>query len=149
MKRKILWIAVISLPIILFFLLSFKTIKEIHTYFLLNQKITATLEDCKIINYKSQKYKIYVSYTYNVNNKIFKNNSSYSKNFINYINANDFKEKISKNVFYIWYNKMNPNISSVEKTFPIKNCFYLIISFLVFIYFLILKYYLYAFQKND
>ncbi len=149
MKYKISWFLVISLPVILFFLISYTTIKKINTYFSLNLQTNATIDNFDIINNKKNSYKALVCYSFKVKDKTFKNKIIYSKNFLNYMNANEFVEKLSHDNLPIWFNKKNPNISSFEKIFPIKNCVYVIITFIIFIYFLILKYYVYSFQKSD
>ena len=149
MKRIILWITVILLPLILFMIMGAATIKEIYTYVALNEKTHATIEDFEIKSDKQHRYKIFICYTFQAKNQLFKNKSYYNKSFLNYFTADNFSNTISKNNFNIWYNKNNPNISSFEKIFPIKNCIYLVLSFIIFIYFLILKYYVYSFQKSD
>lgn len=149
MKRNVLWLIIVFLPFILFYLMSFKTVKEIYAYISLNQKTKSFIENFEIKNDERHRHKVYVSYTFQAKDKIFKNKSFRGKSFLNHLNANDYAVKLSKNDFYIWYNKNNPNISSCEKTFPIKNCVYVFVSFLIVIYFFALKYYVYTFQKNN
>lgn len=149
MKSKISWIVVIFLPIILFFFISFKTIKDIYIFFSINQKAVAHVESYQIREYKKNKYKALITYSFKVNDKIFVKKNFFRKIFLNQFNADEFVSKISKENFYIWFNKKNPNFSSLEKTFPIKNCVYLSITLLIFFYFIILKYYVYTIHRSD
>jgi hypothetical protein len=148
MRYKASWFLVIIFPIILFFLLSYKTIKEINSYFSLNTQTRATIESFDVIN-KKENFKPLIYYSFKVKDKIYKNKNITRKKFLNNMNVKEYVDKLSHANFTIWYNKKNPNISSFERDFPIKNCVYLSLTFLIFVYFLILKYYVYGFQKND
>lgn len=149
MKHKMSWLIALLLPVIIFFLYAYKTINEINIYLLLNDYIKANFERCEIKNDKRNKCDVVAFYHFKIDDKIFTNRYLFKKKFLNSITAKEYIENFSKNDLTIWFNTKNPNISSIEKKFPIKNCVYITIVFAVFIYFLILKYYVYSFQKID
>jgi len=149
MKYKASWFLIIFLPTILFFLFSYKAFQEICFYLSLNEQKQGNILKYEIRNDKRDKYKALIHYSFKFKDKNFENKSFCREFFLNYINAKDYVEKLSKNNFTIWFNLKNPNISSFEKNFPVKNCVYVFITFLIFFYFLILKVYVYNFRKND
>lgn len=148
MKYKVSWIAIIFLPILIFFLISFMTIKDIYTYFLLNQKTTGEFIGFDVIDSKN-KCRALIKYSFKINDKIFKSYSSTKDNFLNHYTLQDYIKELPQENLTIWFNKKNPNISSIEKNFPIKNCIYLVVTLLIFAYFLVLKFYVYRFEKSD
>jgi len=149
MKHKISWILVLIISGSIFVWFSFQLFLQTNKYIILNTPIKANIEKLEVNNDNKNKFLAVASYSFDVANKTFIHKGVFEKKFINPLSAKAFCENISKNDFIIWYNSKNPNFSSVEKNFPIKNCVYSIITLIVFIYFLILKYYILGFQKND
>ncbi|NGX35054.1 MAG: hypothetical protein K1060chlam1_01422 [Candidatus Anoxychlamydiales bacterium] len=147
MKYKISWLIILVVSSVILLGISFKTAFLISKYFTLDSKIKAEVEKIEIIESKKDKFEVTAFYYFKIGNKNFYNVRKFQDKFINKITAIDFKEKISKKDFFTWYNKKNPNISAVEKKFPIKNLVYSIMTFIIFVYFIILKYYVFGFQK--
>ena len=103
----------------------------------------------EIKNDKRDKYEVLASYAFQVANKTFDNKKTFENFFLNTLSAKSYVESLSKKDFMVWYNSKNPNISYIEKKFPVKNCVYASLAFVIFIYFLILKYYMFGFQKIE
>ncbi|HEU64310.1 MAG: hypothetical protein KR126chlam4_00324 [Candidatus Anoxychlamydiales bacterium] len=147
MNYKIRWLIVLLVAAVVLLGISFKTAFQINKFFTLDSKIRANVEKVDIIEGKKDKFDVIAFYNFKIGDKNFYNVKKFTTKFINEITALDFKEKILKKDFFIWYNKKNPKISAAEKSFPIKNLVYSIITFIVFGYFVVLKYYVFSFQK--
>ncbi|NGX48471.1 MAG: hypothetical protein K940chlam5_00056 [Candidatus Anoxychlamydiales bacterium] len=147
MNYKIRWLITLSVAALILLGISFKTAYQINKFFTLDSKIRARVEKVDVIEGKKEKFEVLAFYNFKIGDKNFYNVKKFDAKFINEITALDFKEKILKKDFFIWYNKKNPKISAIEKSFPIKNLVYSIITFVVFGYFVALKYYVFSFQK--
>lgn len=147
MNYKIRWLITLSVAALILLGISFKTAYQINKFFTLDGKIRANVEKVDIIEGKKDKFEVMAFYNFKIGDKNFYNVKKFTGKFINEITALDFKEKILKKDFYIWYNKKKPKISAVEKSFPIKNLVYSIITLMIFGYFVALKYYVFSFQK--
>jgi hypothetical protein len=122
---------------------------KLNFYFNLDSSAKANIEKIEILNSKKDSFKIFVEYSFVFNNRIFFKKHIFQEVFFNQFTANDFMNKISKHDIRIWFNLKNPQVSSIEKIFPWKNCVYSLITMIVFFYFLILKYYVLNFKKNE
>jgi len=122
----------------MFIWFGYKAVVSGNFYLSLNSSTKGKIENIEIKNIKNR-YKVFVTYSFDVSNKTFVNTSSYRKFFLNPFVAQDYKNEILKKDFRIFYNQKNPFISSVEKNLPLKNFIYAAVSFVIFLYFLILK----------
>ena len=147
MKYKISWLIVLFLSSLALLFLSFKTVYQINNYFTLNSSKRANLEKFEIKVDSKDKYEVLAFYNFEIGDKKFYSIRKFKQKFLNELTAQDFIQKHSNKDFFIYYNKKNPNIASVERAFPYKNLVYSIITLTIFIYFIILKYYVFSFQK--
>ncbi|NGX28538.1 MAG: hypothetical protein K940chlam1_00719 [Candidatus Anoxychlamydiales bacterium] len=147
MKYKISWMVVLFLSGFIFCWFGFKTVNQINYYFVLDQASKAHIDKVKVKDLGKEKFEVLASYYYKVGEEFFFKTETFKNKFLNYDAAQTFGSKISKDIS-IWYNFKNPKISTMEKIFPIKNLVYSILTLIVFIYFVIMKYYIFGFQKN-
>jgi hypothetical protein len=147
MRHKISWLIALIFPVIAFFLLSYSTICQINTYLLLKKNVLANVDKLEIRLDKKNRYEILAFYSFKIGNKVFFNKNCLRKKFLNILSAQDYIKKNSEKKVIVWFNPKNPNITSIERKFPIKNCIYSVLCFSIFIYFVILKYYAYSFQR--
>ncbi len=147
MKRSISWFIVLIISASVFLTISLKTAYQMYNFFVLDTQIKANVEKIEVFEGKKDRFGVLVSYNFKIGNKNFYFIKKFQKKFLNEFVAKDFKERILKKDFFVWYNKKNPNISAIERNFPFKNLIYTVITFIIFGYFIVLKYYVFSFQK--
>ena len=106
-------------------------------------------EKFQILENKKGICQIKTYYNYEVNNKKYRNTEILRNYFFlnSYAAKDEINEFIKKSKIYFKKNK--PYICSITKDFPLKNIIYSLISFLLFLYFIFLKGYLFRSQKNN
>lgn len=131
---------IIISSIVVLFLLG-KTFFEVKDFHQLDQNTNVKIKQWEIDKDKKDKFYITAIYKYKIDGEKKIGKMIFNKNFNNYAAAFDWLNILAKKNWKAWYSSKNPNLSSLEKKFPIKHCIYSIISISVLLYFSF-------FQKN-
>lgn len=88
------------------------------------EKITqATVTQWEVIELKSDKYALQGTYYFTDHGKIFSASSMLKEPvFLNRYAAENEIPKLVKQRWSVWYNAANPNHSTLQKKFPLKEC---------------------------
>ena len=146
-KTYFIWLFVFLVPIAICLFFSITLSNQIYKYIRLNKKTYGQIIKMDIKNYKNKRFYVIVYYDFSANGKTYSNKKTIAT-FLNGYSARSYIEKTKRKTVEVWYNKKKPKISSLKKELPIKNLVYFIISFGVFLYFIILRYYLSRIQGD-
>lgn len=148
MKKKFVWLFIYVFVVVIFLITLFSFVKRLNNYFSLNVCATGLFESFEIIETKEERARVLVSYSYKDSNKNLYKKNFETKDFLNSLGAKDYAKRLFDKDLKVFYSKKNPQKSSLKKVFPYKELVYCIITFLVFVYFLVLKIYLLRLQKE-
>ena len=147
MKYKIAWLIVLFLSGFIFCWFGLKTFNQINYFLTLESSSKAHIDKIQIHETKKEKFEVLVSYNYKIGDNFFFKTEALKNVFMNNQAANGYISKMPKDIL-IFYNFKNPSIAAMTKTFPIKNLVYSIITLIIFGYFVVMKYYVFSFQKT-
>ncbi|MBN2479881.1 MAG: hypothetical protein JXA94_06605 [Parachlamydiales bacterium] len=147
-KYSFSWILVFIITFSICIYFSAVAINKVYKYLILNEKTYAVDKKFEIKNKNDDYFYVVLSFEYEAFNKKYSKNVSLKGKFLNQFSAKEFIDKSSNKKLLIFFNKKNPNIFSIEKKFPYKNCIYAFITIGILIYFLILKAYISRIEKN-
>ena len=84
-----------------------------------------------------EQYQIEADYTFFLKNKLYHNKTLFTKPlYRNPFAAEGAIQSFSKQQWKVWYNPSNPDHSTLEKTFPLKDWIYVGILWALFCYFI-------------
>lgn len=118
--------------------LLFKAGAEIYRYALFSNTKKADITSWEI-DEENSKFFISAKYIYTIDNRSIDGKTTFYKRFLNYDAAFSYLQNLSKKNFLAWYSKKDPNMSTIERFFPVKRSIYAALASCVFIYFIFLN----------
>jgi hypothetical protein len=124
----------------------------VWNYLKLEAKTTATIDLFKIEEETPSRYVISGHYSYRVKGENYEGETLFDR--VHYLNRSSAERELMRWQqlnWDAWYNPRNPEQSSLQRMFPFKACLYAVLTLGVFVYFLILRYFIFSrsMWKND
>lgn len=140
---KFFWIALVGLSASFFAWFSGKTLFQLWDYSRVNHQTTAQITHWEIKELSSSAYTLTADYFFHIGEEKWEGKTQFrSFDLLNPFAAEQKRQKLSEQSWSVWYQPSNPQISSLERTFPSKSLFYAIFCLGI------LGYFLYRFQQH-
>ena len=108
---------------------------ELWGYLRLNATVPAQTQGWWVEQVNGTKYQIGVTYSYEVQGQHYEAKTIFKEPvFLNCQSAEQDLEKWSSYTYRAWYDMSKPQISSLQKIFPLKSCLYAALTLAVFLY---------------
>jgi hypothetical protein len=105
-------------------------------YVRLNSQTPATVVNWQVQDITSSRFAIEADYSFEVNGATFKGKTIFDNpQFLNRFAAENYIRLLQGKQWKTWYRESNPNITSLEREFPQKNCLQALLTVGVFAYF--------------
>lgn len=117
-----------------------------YAYSHLNAKTTADAVDWTIEKHSEDAYSLTASYRFTIGKTSYSGRTSFAKNYRNRWAAEQAVAEYSSSPWDVWYGKENPNHSSLQKSFPVKECVSAVVLWALLLYFLWLGFYVSKFK---
>lgn len=109
-------------------------------YYRLDSESAPTSMSWSVEEQSSSAYFLKAFYEFSVDKKTYEGSTEFlNDTYLNSQTAKLGSEKMALLPWKVWYDKNNPNKSSLQKDFPFKQCIYAIILWGIFLYFVFLK----------
>lgn len=136
---KILFILVIGITIII----GVNFFYHLNKFYKLSQNVPAHIEKWDIDEIKGGKYLIGANYNFTFQGVNYKGYYQFSRlSYQNIYLAKDHLEKLKKKTWDVYFEKNNPNISTLQHLFPFKQGVHLALSLGILFYFFCLHLYI-------
>lgn len=136
-KKNLTWLIFISAISIIVAWFITSTLIEIYHFSQLNQSVDPSEMAWSYHEISKDTYQIHVTYQYEVNEHLYSNDHLFKKPVLfNPLAAKQVAEEFSHKEWKAWYNKTNPQYTSLEKIFPTKSLISSIILLLLLFYFI-------------
>lgn len=113
---------------------------HLYRYNSLSGEGEAHIEQWGVRKDGASKFALVSNYYYIIDDKAYKGTTAFTQPYyLNLPSAEQEIQKINCQTMPVWFNPSKPQISSLHKEFPTKNCFNSVITLSIFIYFYFLK----------
>ena len=117
------------------------------TYWRLSEEVSATVQEMDIIP-RGSKFALRAAYSYSHSGKSFTSSALFKKPYhLNRRSAEQEVEALRGMKWTAWVDTAHPEISSLQKDFPLKESLYAACLICIFFYFLYLKFHLQQFSR--
>ena len=124
-------------------------LKQFYIYKTLSSEIPAQITAWGVDKVKEGKFVVYAKYSYRVNEQTFAGMTTFKKiTFNNQLAAKEHLKNWKTESWTVYYHPKHPEISTLQRPFPLKLILHVLIGMGVSIYFLYLKRYLAAFRMT-
>lgn len=106
----------------------------------LNTQIYAESVEWSVIAKNEEAYTPFAQYSYLVKGKHYTGKTEWQKTYLNQWTAEEAIQRLKQKPLTVWFDSDAPSISSLQKSFPLKESLYTLILWILGIYFLILGY---------
>ena len=147
MHKNLWWQAFLIAVFLIVLWYSGTALYRTYNYSRLTAKTTPTSIKWDVLELSDDEFVMEGNYTFEVKGKTFEGNTPL-KNSI-YKNRWAVEEdlpKMDKVKWGVWYNPSNPDYSSLQKKFPVKECLSAVFMWVLFLYFLWLGFYVSKFR---
>lgn len=142
MHKNFLWICFLSLITGAVGWFTLKTLYAVYLYALLTGETTPESIEWKINQLHEDQFILSADYHFNINQHKYLGQTSFkSDRYWNLWAAEDALKVYSQKEWPVWYAKSNPEISTLQKSFPLKECISVAILWILMFYFFGLGYY--------
>lgn len=112
------------------------TLLPLWNYLRLNALVPVKIENWEIVQVKSE-YALVASFSYEVKGQTYQNRTKFQKPyFLNRYAAEDAVNLNKRKIWQAWIDTGNPQISSLERTFPFLKVLYSVMTVGVMLYFI-------------
>lgn len=121
-------------------------------YLRLAGKTTALVDTWEVQEINSSRFQVLAHYSYQVLEKSYQGQTFFKEpSYHNRPSAEADIQKLKDFEWDVWFDPKHPEVSSLQRIFPFKDCIYGLLTLGVFIYFLILRYFTFSksMWKND
>lgn len=140
MHYNLFWIFFLAFIAVLIMIYSIFAGIQIYRYLQLNEQISAKEIQWSVISQNSEKYVPFARYQFIVNGTSYQGQTLWQEYYLNEWTAKEAIKRLSSPSL-VWYDSSNPDVSSLQKYFPLKDSIYAILLWLLGFYFLGLGYY--------
>jgi len=137
MHKNPLWISFIAIFSLILLWYSYDAGTKWWAYHATTATTIAENVEFTVKEESSDKFFIHGTYTFNVDGKQWHGESSLLQSmYRNHIAANEIVPDLEKKQWTVWYSPTNPKYSTLQKTYPFKECLYAGVLWALLIYFL-------------
>jgi hypothetical protein len=108
---------------------------DLWSYWRLDQVAWAQNASWSVIEYSPSSFALQANYQFAIQDRQWDGKTIFKTPYLNGGSAEKALQLQEQGPLQIWYNGRNPQISSAEKEFPFKKCFYALITLGVGMYF--------------
>lgn len=146
--QKYVWQAVFCLMMLVALWFSLTALYRVYVYARLNSSAPATVVAWSVEELSSDHYALHAKYTFSVQGHLYEGETTLDeeKGYRNSWAAEKAIPEHAAMTWTAWYSPSNPKYSSLQKTFPLKECLSSLVLWGILIYFIGLKYYVMRLQ---
>lgn len=123
---------------------------DLYHYYSLKEKTDLYQIHFEVESQKNGKYRAVASYQFLVSDQSYKKSKEQlPKLFRNSWSAHQWTKEINNKQLKVWYQKNNPNHSSLSKIFPLKSLLSASVMLLLMVYFIGIGYYISQASKKE
>jgi hypothetical protein len=148
MHKNGVWLAFLSVLILITFWFCGKAGFELYDYLSLSRSSNIQHIDWKVQEVKSNHFVICATYDFTVDGIEYNSNTVLSSIYPNYWAAHSIMQDLMNETRIVWYNPHNVSYSALEKSFPMKASVSAIILISLLVYFIFLGMYVGKLQKT-
>lgn len=141
MHKNILWRAFIAFIFIATLWYTVIAVYRYHNYKSLNAQVDVTAIQWHAIEESPESFTIQANYRYTFNGNTYTGSSAWDSVYRNDWAAQEDIADFSKKRWKVWIDPGNPDHSSLQKKFPLKECISSVVLWGIFLYFLSLGFY--------
>jgi len=147
MHKNILWLTFLGIVGVVTLWFTGVATYRYYEYTDLNSHTTTSSVEWLIKEHTEDNYTLEAYYQFKANNHLFKGVSHFAdESHLNRWAAEQMIKSNSSHLWTVWYAQNNPDHSSLQKNFPIKECLSAIFLIGLFLYFLWLGFYVARFK---
>jgi hypothetical protein len=121
---------------IFFLILGSLAAAALYGHWRLAARVHATVDHWKVVKKSSSAYSIRGSYHFDFQGKVYQGSSILSPPYhLNRLSAERAISPLKKRVWTVWVDPHHPQVSSLERVFPMKKIIYALVAFGVTLYF--------------
>jgi hypothetical protein len=140
MSRNPFWILFLSLIILGVLGYTTHTLIKVWQYIRLDQQIEAQHIQWSVLPISDESFIPFATYFFNVHGKNYQGQARWQESYLNQWAAQEAIGRLEKNRPLVWFDSSAPEISSLQKLFPIKESLYSLLLWTLGIYFVGLGY---------
>lgn len=141
MSRNPFWILFITFVILGVLGYTTHTFIKIWQYMRLDQQTETQYTQWSIRPVSDESFIPFATYSFHIYDKTYQGQTLWQKSYLNQWSAREAIDRLEKNPPLVWFDSSNPEISSLQKLFPLKESLYSLLLWILGIYFLGLGYY--------
>ncbi len=141
MHKNPIWLLFLGIMAIGILFYSGRTAYHVWQYARLDKQIEAEKINWSVIPINEEKFIPQAAYKFSVNAKEYEGQSRWNQSYLNAWTAQDAIKKLIQSPPLVWYDASNPEASSLQKIFPLKENLYTLMLWLLGLYFAGLGYY--------
>lgn len=142
MHKNIFWICFLSLITGAVGWFTLKTLYLVSFYTLINTSAPVENIQWSVEQLKEDQFVLKAAYTFPLHGQIYAGETLFKNDiYWNPWTAEDSLKVYAQKEWTVWYSKLNPQYSSLQKNFPLKECISAGVLWILLIYFFCLGYY--------
>ena len=141
MHRNPLWLVFISIVILAGMGYTAYAVVKVWQYVRLDTKTISQEIQWTIVSLKEDAFIPLAHYFFNVDGKNYKGQTRWQEIYLNEWTAREAVSRLKQSPPPVWFDSSSPEISSLQKIFPIKECIYTALLWMLGSYFFFLGYY--------
>ncbi len=140
MQGKNIWLGIFTVSGVVVLWMLGSVLIKLQNYYALEDQATAMVDELTVKRLGQSDFRLEAHYHFEVGGEIYQGRSVNKQVvFPNQFAAEKAAEGFSEQQTTVWYSKLSPKKSSLNRAFPYKECFHLILTLGVFAYFLWLR----------
>lgn len=141
MHRNPLWIFLLSLIILGGLGYTTYTLVKVWQYLRLDQHVDAQNIQWSVLSLNEEAFVPLANYSFVVRNQSYQGQTRWQEVYLNSWTAQEAIMRLKKSPPPVWFDSSSPEISSLQKLFPLKESLYSLLLWILSLYFLGLGYY--------
>jgi hypothetical protein len=141
MARNPFWLLFISLIILGVLGYTTYTLTQVWQYMRLDQQTEAQQIQWSVLPISDESFIPFAIYSFRIHGKSYQGETRWQESYLNQWAAQEAIVRLEKNPPPVWFDSSAPQVSSLQKLFPLKESLYSLLLWILGIYFLGLGYY--------